>query len=100
LIVKAIAKPLALTYRPIPRKGKREFIFILEAHMKDVKDLATRNSKRFSGSRKEDEIRTYVDENLIMGAELVLGLPISVLDLISEGGQHFRKSMVVLPSES
>jgi hypothetical protein len=41
-----------------------------------------------------------VDENLVVGAELALGVPISVLDLMSETILHFRKEMVVLPSKS
>jgi hypothetical protein len=60
-------------------------------HIEYGKVLATRNAKRFSGSRKKDEIRRDVDENRVVGAEFALGPPISLLDLLSEGIQHFRK---------
>jgi hypothetical protein len=40
---------------------------------------------------KKEEIRQYVDEHCIIGAEFALGLPISVLDLISEGIHVFQK---------
>jgi hypothetical protein len=70
------------------------------AYMDNVKDLVIRNIKRFSASRKKNEIRRYVDENMIMGTEFPLGLPISVLDLICEGIQHFTKKRIAFPSES
>jgi hypothetical protein len=67
------------------------------AHIAYVKDLAARNIKRFSGSRQKGEIRKYVEENLAVSAEFALGLPISVLSLISEGIDHFRKPTVSVP---
>jgi hypothetical protein len=60
-------------------------------HLEYVKDIAIRNIKRFSRSKKKDEIRRYVDDNLVMGEEFALGLPISLLDLISEGIQYFSR---------
>jgi hypothetical protein len=59
-------------------------------HIPDVKDLAVRNIKRFSRSRKKEEIRKCMDDNFVMSADFALGLPISVFDLISGGIQHFK----------
>jgi hypothetical protein len=39
-----------------------------------VKDLVVRNIKRFSGWRMKEELREYVEENLVVGAEFALGL--------------------------
>jgi hypothetical protein len=64
------------------------------AHIMYVKDLAVRNIRHFSGSRKKEEISEYVEANLVVGPELALGLPMSVLGLISEGIEHFRKRIV------
>jgi hypothetical protein len=47
--------------------------------------------KLFPESRKKDEIRRHADENLVMGAESVLRLPISVIDLIWEGNPTFQE---------
>jgi hypothetical protein len=60
-------------------------------HFEYVRDITIRNIKRFSKSKKKDEIRRYVDENLIMGEEFALGLPISLLNLISQGIQQFSQ---------
>jgi hypothetical protein len=60
-------------------------------HAAAVKDIAARNIKRFSGSRNKVEIRKYVEDNFVMSPDFALGLPISVLDLISGGIEHFRK---------
>jgi hypothetical protein len=70
------------------------------AHIMFVKDFAVRNIRRFSGSRKKEEVREYVEENLFVGAEFALGLPMSVLGLISEGIRHFRKQIVSAPDAS
>jgi hypothetical protein len=43
-----------------------------------------------SESQKEDEIREYIDEHFILNPEFAVGLPISVLDVISEAVEHFR----------
>jgi hypothetical protein len=59
-------------------------------HITDLNDLAVRNIKRFSHSRKREEIRKYVDNNFVMSADFPLGLPISVFDLISGGIEHFK----------
>jgi hypothetical protein len=68
------------------------------AYIMSVKNLAVRDIRRFSGSRKKEEIREYVEENLVVGAEFALGLTISVLGLISEGIEHFRKRIVSAPA--
>jgi hypothetical protein len=57
----------------------------------DMKDLAMRNIKRFSLSKRKDDIKAYVDKNFTKGSQFALGLPIAILDLISEGIAHFRK---------
>jgi hypothetical protein len=59
-------------------------------HIEYVQNIAYRNIKRFSGSRKKEDIRRYVQQNLVLGEEFALGLPISVHQLISEGIYFFR----------
>jgi hypothetical protein len=60
-------------------------------YIADIKDLAIRNIKRFSGPKRKDDIKAYVDKNFTMGSQFVVGLSIAVFDLISEGIAHFRK---------
>jgi hypothetical protein len=60
-------------------------------HTADMKDLAMRNIKRFSRSKRKSNIKAYVDMNDRMGSQFALGLPIAKIDLISEGIAHFRK---------
>jgi hypothetical protein len=60
-------------------------------HITYMKNLAMRNIKRFSRSKRKDGIKMYVDKNFMMGSLFTLGLPIAIFDLISEGIAHFRK---------
>jgi hypothetical protein len=50
-----------------------------------LKEVAVGNTKRFSRSKRKEEIRQFVEGNFVIGTEFALGLPISVLDLISDG---------------
>jgi hypothetical protein len=59
-------------------------------HIAGMKDLAMRNIKQFSGSKKKDDIKAYVDKNFAMGSQFALGLPIAIFDSISERIAHFR----------
>jgi hypothetical protein len=43
------------------------------------------------GTRNKEEIKRYVEENFVFGGEFTLGLPISVLDMISSGIRHFKR---------
>jgi hypothetical protein len=48
-----------------------------------------------SDTAGSDLFRKYGNENCVLTAEFALGMPISVLDLILEGTEHFRKEMVL-----
>jgi hypothetical protein len=60
-------------------------------HIADIKDLAMRNIKRFSRSKRKEKIKAYVDKNFTMGSHVALGLAIAIFDLSSEWIAHFRK---------
>jgi hypothetical protein len=60
-----------------------------------MKNLATRNIKRFSRSKKKNDIKAHGDKNFIMGSQFAVGLPNAIFDLISEGTAHFRKQMII-----
>jgi hypothetical protein len=72
-------------------KHERESSEATQKPIDYIKNLMTCNIKRFSGSKKKDDIRRYVEENFVMDIEFALGLPISVLGLISEGIQILKK---------
>jgi hypothetical protein len=59
-------------------------------HVIHLKDVAMRNIRRFSHSKKK-EIKQFVQSHFAIGREFALGLPISVLDLISDGIRHFNQ---------
>jgi hypothetical protein len=60
-------------------------------HSDYMKNLAMRNIKRFSRSKRIDDIKAYLDKTFRMGSQFAPGLPITIFDLISEGTTHFRK---------
>jgi hypothetical protein len=70
---------------------EREVPDASRVHIAYMKDLAMRNIKRFSRSKKKDDIKTHVDKNFMMGSQFALGLPVAIFDLMSEGITHFRK---------
>jgi hypothetical protein len=59
-------------------------------YLTSLKNLAVKNIKRFSRSRNREEIKRYVEENFAFGSSFTLGLPISVLDMISSEIRHFK----------
>jgi hypothetical protein len=63
----------------------------LPARASDLKNLAARNIEHFSNSREKAAIVQYVEANFVLGDEFAVGLPISILDLISTGVLHFRQ---------
>jgi hypothetical protein len=60
-------------------------------HVIHLEDIAMRNIRRFSHSKKKEEIKQFVESHFVIGRGFVLGLPISVLDLISDGIRHFSQ---------
>jgi hypothetical protein len=60
-------------------------------HLVHLKEVAVRNVKRFSHSKRKEEIRQFIKGSIVSGTEFALGLPISVLDLISDGIRHFSQ---------
>jgi hypothetical protein len=56
-----------------------------------LREVAVRNIKRFSHSKRKEEIRQFVEGSFVIGTEFALELPISVLDLISDGIRHFSQ---------
>jgi hypothetical protein len=73
------------------RKVDRERPEQLPARISYLKNLAARNIKRFSNSRGKAPIVQYVKVNFVLGDKFALGLPISILDLISNGILPFRR---------
>jgi hypothetical protein len=73
-----------LTIREI-RKVDPERAEQLPARISYLKNLAAENIKRFSNSREKTAIVPYVEANFVLGDEFALGLPISILNLISNG---------------
>jgi hypothetical protein len=67
------------------QKLEREVPHEAAAHITDLKDLAIRNIKRFSPPRSKSEIQTYMDQSFKVDGDFALGLPISILNPISEG---------------
>jgi hypothetical protein len=47
----------------------------LPVHIAYMKDLAMQNVKQFSRLKRKDDIKAYMDMNLMMGSQFVLGLP-------------------------
>jgi hypothetical protein len=60
-------------------------------HVVHLKDVAMRNIRRFSHSKKKEELKQFVESHFAIGSESTFGLPISVLDLISDGIRHFSQ---------
>jgi hypothetical protein len=60
-------------------------------HISYMKDLAMLNIKRFSLSKRKDDMKVDVEKKFTIGSQFALGLPIAIFDLISEGVAHFRK---------
>jgi hypothetical protein len=60
-------------------------------HAIDLNDVAMRNIRRFSHSKKKEEIRQFVENHFAIGQEFALGLPISVFDLISDRIRHVNQ---------
>jgi hypothetical protein len=58
-------------------------------HVSSLKKLAVRNVKRFSCSRQTAEIHASAEGSCVVGDEFALGLPDSILELISKGISHF-----------
>jgi hypothetical protein len=63
----------------------------LPARISYLTNLAARNIKRLSNSREKAAIVQYVEANFVLGDEFALGLPISILDPISNGILYFRQ---------
>jgi hypothetical protein len=66
------------------QKLEREVSHESPAHIAYLKDLARQNTKRFSHSRSKTEIQKYVNQTFKVDEGFALGLPISILNLISE----------------
>jgi hypothetical protein len=60
-------------------------------HVIHLKDFAMGNIRRLSHFKKKEEIKQLVESHFAIGREFALGLPISVLDLISDGIRHFSQ---------
>jgi hypothetical protein len=73
------------------QKLEREVPDESPAHITCLKELAIRNIKRFSHSKGKSAIQKYVDHNFKVDVGFALGLPISVLNLISEAIRSFSK---------
>jgi hypothetical protein len=73
------------------QKLEREVPDESPARIAYIKELAIRNMKRFSHSKGNSEIQKDVDHNFKVDGGFALGLPISVLNLTSEGIRFFRK---------
>jgi hypothetical protein len=73
------------------RKVDRERPEQLPARISYLRNLAARKIRRFSNSPEKAAIVQYVEVNFVPGDEFALGLPISILDLISYGILHFRQ---------
>jgi hypothetical protein len=72
---------------------EREVLDVSPVHIAYMKGHGMQNIKRFSRSKRKDDIKAYVDKNFTMGSQFVVGLPIAIFDLISEGITHSRKEM-------
>jgi hypothetical protein len=62
-----------------------------EQHVKGLKEFARRTIKRFSHRREKEELRQYMDDHVAIGNVLALGMPTSILELISLGIKEFPK---------
>jgi hypothetical protein len=60
-------------------------------HVVHLKEVVVCNIKRFSHSKRKEEIREFIKGNFVIGTAFALGLPISALDLISDGIRHFSQ---------
>jgi hypothetical protein len=56
-----------------------------------MKDLAMRNIKRFSQSKRKTDIKVCVGKNSTVGSQFALRPPHAIFHLISEGIAHVRK---------
>jgi hypothetical protein len=54
---------------------EREVPDALPVHTAYMKDLAMRDIKRVSRSKRKDDIKAYVDKSFTMGSQFALGLP-------------------------
>jgi hypothetical protein len=57
-------------------------------HVIHLKDVAMRNIRQYCHSKKKEETKQFVESHFAIGREFALGLPISVLNLISDGVRH------------
>jgi hypothetical protein len=69
-----------------------------ESHMEHFKSLVAKAPKQ--GTHAFDDRRLLVEAALIMGRKDVLGLPITVLKLISDGVQVFHPKLANKPNET
>jgi hypothetical protein len=66
-----------------------------EQHVKGVKEFARRTIKRFSHASEKEKLQQYVAGHFAIGDAFALGIPMSVLELISSGIREFSKKKTI-----
>jgi hypothetical protein len=70
---------------------QRDAIALDEQHTRGLKTFAQKQIKRFSHAKDKEKISRYVGEHFAIGETFALGIPVSVLELISAGIREFSK---------
>jgi hypothetical protein len=70
-----------------------------EQHVKRLKEFARKTIKRFSHTREKEKPRRYVDNHFVIDHEFALGIPKSILELISLRIKEFSKNKIIKSSE-
>jgi hypothetical protein len=60
-----------------------------EQHVKGLKEFARKTIKRFLHTREKETLRRYVDDRFVIGNTFALGMPMSILEVISQGIEDF-----------
>jgi hypothetical protein len=62
-----------------------------EQHIRGLKEFARRTIKRFSHTKEKEKLTRYVENHFVIGETFALGMPMSILALISRGIQEFSE---------
>jgi hypothetical protein len=63
----------------------------IDAHGRDMKAVVVTNIKKFSQSKKKEDIERYFNTHYTIGSTFALGMPMTVFRLILDGIWEFTE---------
>jgi hypothetical protein len=70
---------------------ERDAVALDEQDTTGLKTFARKTIKTFSHAKDKEKIKQYVEDHFAIGETFALGIPVSVLELISSGINEFSK---------